>query len=118
MKILLIGAGFLLLALGAVGVFIPVLPTTPFVLVAAACFGSASPRLYRWLAGTRFFGHFIENYRNKTGVPIRTKAAALIFLWALLVLSMVMSRTLWVTALLLVVGAAVTAHILLIRTKK
>ena len=118
MKILSIGAGFLLLALGAVGVFIPVLPTTPFVLLAAACFGSASPRLYRWLSGTRFFGPFIENYKNKTGVPARSKAAALAFLWPLLILSMVMSKTPWVTALLIVIGTAVTAHILFIRTKK
>ena len=47
MKVLLIGVGFLLLGLGAVGVFIPVLPTTPFVLLAAACFGSASPKMYK-----------------------------------------------------------------------
>ena len=66
MKVLLIGVGFLLLGLGAVGVFIPVLPTTPFVLLVATCFGSASPKMYKWLAETRFFGQFVENYKNKT----------------------------------------------------
>ena len=118
MKVLLINAGFLLLALGAVGVFVPVLPTTPFVLLAAACFGSASPKLYRWLAGTRFFGPFIENYKSKNGVPARTKAFALCFLWPLLILSMVLTGKLWVIALLTLVGAAITAHILLIKTRR
>jgi uncharacterized membrane protein YbaN (DUF454 family) len=118
MKVLMICAGFLLLALGAVGVFVPVLPTTPFVLLAAACFGSASPKLYKWLAGTRFFGPFIENYKKKNGVPTRTKAFALCFLWPLLILSMVLTRKLWVILLLTLVGAAVTAHILLIKTRR
>jgi uncharacterized membrane protein YbaN (DUF454 family) len=118
MKVLMICAGFLLLALGAVGVFVPVLPTTPFVLLAAACFGSASPKLYKWLAGTRFFGPFIENYKQKNGVPARMKALALCFLWPLLVLSMVLTGKLWVIALLTLVGAAVSAHILLIKTRR
>ena len=118
MKVLLIGVGFLLLGLGAVGVFIPVLPTTPFVLLAAACFGSASPKMYKWLAETRFFGQFIENYKNKTGVPMRTKVSALVFLWALMVLSMVLSRKLWVSVLLTAIASAVTAHILMIKTRR
>ena len=118
MKLLLTCAGFLLLALGAVGVFLTMLPTTPFVLLAAACFGSASPRLYHWLAETRYFGPFIENYRNKTGVPAPTKATALVFLWAMLLLSMALSKKLWVTALLALVGATVTAHILLLKTRR
>lgn len=118
MKVLMIGAGFLLLALGAVGVFVPVLPTTPFVLLAAACFGSASPKLYRWLARTRFFGPFIENYRQKNGVPARTKVFALFFLWPLLILSMFLTRKAWVIVLLTLVGAAVTAHILKIKTRR
>ena len=118
MKILLIGVGFLMLALGAVGIFIPVFPTTPFVLLAAACFGGGSPKLYNWLARTRFFGPFIENYRTKAGVPAKTKTFALCFLWPLLILSMVLSRKLWVVLLLLLVGAAVTAHILKIKTRR
>lgn len=118
MKVLLIAVGFLMLALGAVGAFLPVLPTTPFVLAAAACFGSASPELYRKLAATRFFGPFIENYRTGAGVPKRTKTVALISLWALLILSMILSRKLWVTALLTLIGAGVTIHLLLIKTRR
>ena len=118
MKVLLTCAGILFLALGAVGAFLPVLPTTPFVLLAAACFGSASPKLYHRLARTRFFGPFIENYREKKGVPMRTKALALCSLWPLLILSMVLTRKLWAILLLTLVGAAVTAHILLIKTRR
>ncbi len=116
MKVLLILAGCLMLALGAIGIFVPVLPTTPFVLVAAACFSSASPKMYQWLAGT-LFGPFIENYRTGGGVPKRTKIKALICLWPLLLLSMILSGRLWVTLLLILVGAAVSTHILRIKTR-
>lgn len=116
-KTLLLVAGWALLALGAVGIVIPVLPTTPFVLVAAGCFSFASPRLYAALQRNRFFGPYIENYRTKQGVPMPVKIRSLAMLWTLLAISMVSMRRLWLTALLLVIGAAVTAHVMLIRTR-
>ena len=58
-KYVLIACGFLLLALGAVGIVIPVVPTTPFVLLAAGCFSASSPKAYQFLLRSRFFGPYI-----------------------------------------------------------
>lgn len=114
--LLLIG-GWVMLALGAVGIIIPVLPTTPFVLVAAGCFSFASPRLYGILCRNRFFGPYIENYRTKQGVPMAAKVRGIAVLWALLVVSMVSMQKQWLTLLLLAVGTAVTVHLLMLKTR-
>ncbi len=105
-------AGSAMLVLGAIGAFLPVLPTTPLVLGAALCFATGSPRTYIWLTKTRFFGPMIRNYKEGTGVPARTKAYALMSLWGMLVLSMFFSRNALLALLLFTVGICVTIHIL------
>ncbi len=105
-------AGSAMLVLGAIGAFLPLLPTTPLVLGAALCFATGSPRLYMWLTNARFFGPIIRNYREGTGVPPMTKAYAMAFLWGMLVLSMVLSRNVVLTLLLSAVGICVTVHII------
>lgn len=117
-RVLLLVAGWLLLILGGIGVLLPVLPTTPFVLVAAGCFSCASPRLYGLLLRSRLFGPYVENYRTKQGVPMAAKVRGIAVLWLLLTVSMISMRKSWMTVLLLVVGAAVTAHLLLLKTKQ
>lgn len=103
--------------MGAVGIIIPVLPTTPFVLVASACFACGSPRLYMWLEGTKYFGEFIRSYKTKAGVRKSTKIKALVFLYCTLGLSFYLAPIWHVRVLLLVIAAAVSIHILLIKTK-
>ena len=71
----LVGLGFV--ATGAVGVIVPGLPTTPFLLLAAACFARSSPRLYAWLLRNKTFGPMIEDYRAGRGVSARVKATAI-----------------------------------------
>jgi uncharacterized membrane protein YbaN (DUF454 family) len=116
---LLVGAGGISLAVGAVGIVVPILPTTPLVLLAAACFSTGSPRLRAWLEITPYFGHYIRNYKDKVGVPLRVKAVSLTFLWSVLAISAVaLSFSGWMPMLLLVVGLCVTVHILTIRTMK
>ena len=61
------------MALGIAGIFLPLLPTTPFLLLAAACYVRSSPRLYRWLMNHRWTGEYIRDYREKRGLPLRTK---------------------------------------------
>lgn len=70
-------AGLACVALGAVGVAVPGLPTTPFVVLAAACFARSSPRLYRWLLEHRLFGPLIRDFRAGKGVSLRVKVWAL-----------------------------------------
>lgn len=103
--------GFLLLALGAIGLLLPVWPTTPFVLAAAGCF-SGTPRLRAGLMRNRFFREHIENYSARTGLSAKTVAISLCYLWGMLLLSLLLTRTLWAGILLSAVGVTVTAHIL------
>lgn len=108
---LLIALGFVLLAVGAVGIFLPVLPTTPFVLAAAGCF-SGSARLTGWLHKSRLFSDYIKNYKERTGLRKRTVIISLVFLWAMLGISIASIRALWSGILLPCIGIAVTIHIL------
>lgn len=106
--------GFLLLGIGAVGAILPVLPTTPFVLLAAGCFGVGSPRIYGWLASTKYFGAFLRSYRDGGGVERGVKIRALVWLWGMLILSVLLTRSPHLGIFLALVGTAVTAHILLL----
>ncbi|MDR2845831.1 MAG: YbaN family protein [Candidatus Methanoplasma sp.] len=114
----LVTAGSMAVLLGAIGVFVPILPTTPFIILAALCFSSSSPRLYSWIAGNRYFGEYIENYRTGAGVSRRTKANALVFLWVMLCISgFFLRENHLVLVVLLIVGLCVTAHVLLLKKR-
>jgi uncharacterized membrane protein YbaN (DUF454 family) len=117
-KLIFVLLGFIFLTLGAVGVAIPVLPTTPFVLLAAGCFSLSSKKLDSWLQRSRLFGPYIENYRTKQGVSLCRKIASITFLWAGLIVSMVIVQTIWIYITLGLIGAVVTMHVLLIKTKR
>lgn len=117
-RILLISLGSLALAMGGIGLFLPIWPTTPFVLCAAGCFAGSSPALYRRLEATRYFGEYIRNYRDKTGISARARWTGFAFLWGMLILSACVFRSVHVWITLGVVGAAVSVHILTIRRKK
>ncbi len=114
---LLITAGFACLLLGALGIFIPVLPTTPFLLLAAGLFLRSSSRLYLWITQHRVFGTFIRNYHRFHAIPLRSKVLALALLWLTIGYSIIwVAHTWWLRALLFLVAAAVSVHILRIRT--
>ena len=110
--------GFILLGVGAVGVVVPLLPTTPLVLAAAICFAVGNSKMSQWLEKSRVFGPFIDNYRRKLGVELRVKVYSIIFLWFGLGLSAYFTGRIWVYPILLVVGIAVTTHILMLKTRK
>jgi hypothetical protein len=111
--------GTVCLALGALGVPLPVLPTTPFLLLAAACFLRGSPRMHAWMMTNRYFGTYLAEYRAGHGIPMRTKVSAIALLWA----GIGASAAFFVTSalgrgVLLTVAVAVTAHIVLIRPRR
>jgi uncharacterized membrane protein YbaN (DUF454 family) len=83
------------IALGTLGVFLPVLPTTPFVILAGVCFSASSPKMYEVIRKSKFFGPYIENYRNKTGVPLSVKITSIISMWLLLALSVFLVQKTW-----------------------
>jgi len=115
---LLIASGFVCLTLGMVGVVLPLLPTTPLVLLAAVCFSAANKRLYEWLRRNRLFGPFIENYRTGQGISKFHKIASIVYLWVGLISSMIVIRTTAIYIILSIVGVCVTIHLLMIRTKR
>jgi len=76
-RVAFLGAGFVCMGLAGLGVFLPLLPTTPFLLVAAACFARSSPRFYRALLGNRVFGPLIRDWREHRAIPLRAKWMAI-----------------------------------------
>jgi len=104
-----------LVSLGVVGIFLPVLPTTPFLLAAAYFFARSSPRFYRWLTTSSYLRAYIDNYRSGTGVPWRMIRRSLIFLWVSLALSSLLWSNGWYWLLLATVGVGVSAHLLMLR---
>jgi len=100
------------LAVGMVGVAVPVLPTTPFLILAAMCYARSSDRFYCWLVANRIFGRHLDDYLHGRGVSWRVKASSLLFLWAVItVTAVVFVHLWWARALLFVVAVGVTAHI-------
>lgn len=81
MKILGIAAGTLALALGIIGIFVPLLPTTPFLLLAAALYVRTSPRLYDWLLHQKHLGPYIRNFREYRAIPLRAKIVSVGLVW-------------------------------------
>ena len=109
-----VGVGFACLAIGAVGVVVPLLPTTPFLLAAAYLFLRSSPRWHAWLLQNRVVGGYLRAYLEEGVVPARTKVVALALLWTTLGVSVIVVGKWYVAVALLVVGVAVTVHIVLL----
>jgi uncharacterized membrane protein YbaN (DUF454 family) len=117
LKGLLIFVGTLFVGLGILGILLPLLPTTPFLLLAAACYAKSSQRFYDWLLNNRWFGKYIKNYREKTGIPSIVKISTISILWITIALSAIFAtENLLVRMVLLVVALGVTIHILSMRT--
>ncbi len=115
-KLALNAAGTVCVALGIHGVFLPLLPATPFLLLASACYMRGSERLHRWLLGNRYLGPYITNIRDKRGLPVRAKVYTLALLWASILFSVYRLDGALLTGLMMAVGAGVSALILSLRT--
>ena len=89
-RFLLISLGTIFLALGVIGVFVPGLPTTPFVLLAAALYARSSERLYARLLNHRIFGGIIRDFRNNRSISSRAKLVSIATMWSMIVLSIVL----------------------------
>lgn len=111
MKTLLTIAGILALLLGIIGLFLPLLPTTPFLLLASACFARGSTRLHGWLLQHRVFGVYLRNVEAGNGIPLRAKIVALAMMWASLAYSCLRFEHLGLRIALLATGCAVTVYL-------
>jgi len=110
--------GTFFLALGLVGIPLPLLPTTPFLLIAAACYLRGSSRMYNWMMMNRYFGAYLRDYLEGKGLAVGTKIVSASALWGVIVLSAVFAtENTIVRVALLAVAIGVTIHLLTLKTK-
>ncbi|MEE8358954.1 MAG: YbaN family protein [Candidatus Hydrothermarchaeales archaeon] len=118
-RALLIVAGTFFVGLGIIGIFLPVLPTTPFLLLATACYARSSERFYNWLLNNKWFGNYIKNYREGKGVPLKLKVLSISSLWITIGYSVIFIIHIFlVRTILILIAIGVTIHILSTRTLK
>ncbi len=109
-------SGFVLVGIGVLGMFLPVLPTTVFFLLAAWCFARSSVKFHHWLHHNRLFGKYLSNYRSGAGMTVRAKAYSIGFLWLGIIISAVfMTENLYIRILLGAIAVGVTWHITTIK---
>jgi len=114
-----IGLGTFFVVLGIIGIFLPLLPTTPFLLLAAACYARGSRRFYDWLLNNRWFGDYIRNYREKKGIPLKIKVLSISFLWVTIGYSTLFIIDIpLVRIILILISIGVSIHIMRFRTLK
>ncbi|MBQ8225656.1 MAG: YbaN family protein [Bacteroides sp.] len=119
MKIVYIILGSLCLALGIIGIFLPLLPTTPFLLLSAALYFRSSPRLYDWLLSHKQLGPYIRNFREHKAIPLRTKVISVSLVWiTLLYCALFVLPQLWLKAIMIALAVGISWHILSFKTLK
>ena len=114
MKQLLVILGALALGLGVAGIFLPLLPTTPLLLLAAWCFVRSSPRLYEWLLNHPRLGVYIRNFREHRAIPLRVKVFSVTMVWLTIgfCIVAVVDEWWWAQVALFLLAVAITWHIL------
>lgn len=113
-----IAAGSVSFVLGMIGLLLPVIPTSPFLLLTAFCYARGSERFYVWLITNRHFGEYIRALRNGEGIPLRIKVFAIVLLWVTLGSTIVFIVPMWpVKIALALVGLGVTVYIGQLPTK-
>ncbi|MEM7417827.1 MAG: YbaN family protein [Gemmatimonadota bacterium] len=104
--------GSMSVVMGVIGIFVPLWPTTCFLLLAGWCFARSSPRAERWLHENRLFGRYLRDYREHGTISSRARTASVAMLWVFIALSAVLlAGRLWAVALLVLIAVAVTVHL-------
>jgi uncharacterized protein len=118
-KVFLTIVGLLSLMAGIVGIFVPIWPTTCFLLLSTACFSRSSDRLYRWMNTNSWFGGHVRQYRETGSVDSRVRILSLVSLWLSLLLSIALVKSsVWLLVVLLAIGVAVSVHLLRLPVQK
>ncbi len=113
---LLVIAGTVFTGVGILGILVPILPTTPFLLLATACFVRSSQRFYNWLLNNRLLGIYISSYVQGKGMPRRVKVFTVVLLWTTIGLSMwLATQDVLIRVILVLVAVGITIHIILIK---
>ncbi len=120
MKIILTSLGIISLALGIVGAFLPLLPATPFVLLAGYLFARSSPKMNAWILNHKIFGKIIYDYRVEKAITLHAKVISITMLWMSILSSVffALNGRMWLQLMLISIATAVTIHILRFKTKR
>ncbi|MDR0658244.1 MAG: YbaN family protein [Mediterranea sp.] len=117
MRMLYVILGSISMALGVIGIFLPLLPTTPFLLLTAALYLKGSPRLYNWLINQRCLGTYIRHFREHKAIPLRVKIVSVSLVWITILYGVFfVTDRLWLMILLPCMAAGISYHILSFRT--
>jgi len=112
-------SGILLVAIGVIGIFLPILPTTIFLILASACFVKGSPKANEWLRNHKILGQYLKNYQDKTGLSIKSKIINIVLLWSMILISaFLFVEELYIRLILIGIAVGVTVHLLMVKTKK
>jgi uncharacterized membrane protein YbaN (DUF454 family) len=118
-KYILASLGLISLFMGILGIFLPLLPTTPFLLLSAALFMKSSTRLYNWLMNHKYLGKYLKNYIQHKTISTKTKISAISLLWITILTSVIfITEKILVKIVLLAIAIAVTIHILSFKSNK
>ena len=118
-RVTLIISGWFFVILGIIGIFLPVMPTTTFLLLAAACFARSSEKFYNQLLNNKYLGKYIKNYLEHRAMPLRAKIVAVIMVNAAIGYSAFFAvQTLWVKILLIIIAISLTVYLISIKTLK
>lgn len=116
-KIILFIAGNIFLSLGIIGIFLPVLPTTPFLLLSAACYMKSSEKMYTWLINHRILGLYVRSYIKYKAISRRAKITSISLLWVVMISTIIFFITIfWIRILLLFIAIGVTLYLVQITT--
>jgi uncharacterized membrane protein YbaN (DUF454 family) len=116
-KAFLIFAGTLSVTLGVLGMFLPLLPTTVFLLLGAYCYSRSSERFHSWLLSNRWCGPYIRNYQSGKGISLRQKASSIVVLWLSIGVSLwFVAGSFWFSLMLFAIAIGVTTHLLWLKT--
>ena len=111
-RLALTGAGSVALGLGVLGIVVPLLPTTCFLLLSAACFAKSSPRRYAWLMNNRMFGKYLHDYRSHKMIPLHLKLTSMAVLWATIAATCLLAvEGIWIRLGLLALASGITVHL-------
>ncbi|MBU5612816.1 YbaN family protein [Geomonas azotofigens] len=117
LRYLLIGTGVCALAAGMVGLFLPIVPTVPFLLVAVICFSRSSVRFHTWLVEHRHLGPMLKEYLAHGSIPLRAKCLAIVAIWiSFPMTAFVVVDAMWLRILLLSIAACVTLYLIVLPT--
>ena len=107
----LLVCGTLSLGLGIIGIFVPLLPTTCFLLIAAWCYARSSSRLYDRLMHARWIGGYLRRYRDERAIPVHVRVASIVMMWITIGYSVFVFPNLLIRGALLLTALAVTWHL-------